>query len=61
MTPGREGLSTPSACLLWLSSLSFPDMCSWFAAQLMLSLLACAPDISFTGGDLDRAAPEAGE
>lgn len=62
---GRDGLSTPSTCLLMLSSLSFPDMCNWFAAQLMLSRLACS-DMSFcparpSGGDLDMMPGAAGE
>lgn len=61
ITPRRRGLSTPSSCL-GPSSLSFPDMLSWLAAQLMLSLRAWNADISlFPGGDLDRAAPDAGE
>ena len=46
--------------LLWLSSLSFPEMCNWLAAQLMLSRLAWGdisfPSILLFGGDFDMAA-----
>jgi hypothetical protein len=54
---GRNGLSTPSSCRLWFSSLSLPEMCKWFAAVLMLSRLAWS-DMSFAairllGGDFD--------
>lgn len=55
----------PSICLLRFSSLSLPDICSWFAAQLMLSRLACRA-ISFAptrlfGGDFDMMPDPAGE
>ncbi len=62
---GRDGVSDPSAWRLWLSSLSFPDMCSWLAAQLMLSRLACGDmsmgPIKLFGGDFDIIPEAAGE
>lgn len=62
---GRDGVSAASAWRPWLSSLSFPDMCSWLAAQLMLSRLACGDmsmgPIRLFGGDLDVIAEAAGE
>jgi len=66
ITPGRDGLSTPSCWRLALSSLSFPEICNWLAAQLMLSLLVCEAVISFgtarlPGGDLESTPAPAGE
>ena len=63
---GRRMTLGLSEGLFVLSSLSFPEMCSWFAAQLMLSRLACGVGISFCeamlfGGDLDMVAAVAGE
>lgn len=60
ITPGRDGLSTFSSCDFRLSSLSLPEMWSWFAAQLMLSLRECELGISLgsmvlAGGDFERA------
>lgn len=60
MTFGREGISTDSSCdFRLLSSLSLPEICNWFAAQLMLSRRECgltpmSLDTVLPGGDLER-------